>query len=107
MMYYPKQIPYILDKEFMDVPIFKYYDVHQMFQRISCASNEDIVAIKEKLVNRADKYTKQIEPEMNNIKKLKQITDDYLIAKDTSIKIVMLREFSKELGYILDKYKKI
>lgn len=97
----------ILDKEFMDVPIFKYYDVHQMFQRISCASNEDIVAIKEKLVNRADKYTKQIEPEMNNIKKLKQITDDYLIAKDTSIKIVMLREFSKELGYILDKYKKI
>ena len=41
------------DKECMNIPIFKYYDVYQMFQRISCASNEDIVIIKEKLVNRA------------------------------------------------------
>ena len=34
------------DKECMQVPIFRYYDVFQMFQRISCASNEDIVTIK-------------------------------------------------------------
>ena len=72
---------------------------------ISCASNDDIVTIKEKLVNRADKYEKEIEPEMENIRQLKQITDEYLVGKDTSIKIVMLKEFSKELGYILDKYK--
>ena len=93
------------DKECMNVPIFKYYDPYQMFQRISCASNEDIVLIKEKLVNRADKYTKQIEPEIKNIKQLKQIIDDYLNGKDPSIKIVMLKEFSKDLGYIIDKYK--
>ena len=93
------------DKECMDIPIFKYYDPYQMFQRISCASNEDIVLIKEKLVNRADKYTKQIEPEIKNIKQLKQIIDDYLNGKDPSIKIVMLKEFSKDLGYIIDKYK--
>ena len=43
------------DKEYMKVPIFKYYDVFQMFQRISCASNEDIVTIKEKLLDRAVK----------------------------------------------------
>lgn len=42
---------------------------------------------------------------MFNIKQLKQIIDDYLKGKDVSIKIVMLKEFSKELGYILDKYK--
>ncbi len=93
------------DKECMDIPIFKYYDPYQMFQRISCASNEDIVLIKEKLVNRADKYAKQIEPEIKNIKQLKQIIDDYLNGKDPSIKIVMLKEFSKDLGYIIDKYK--
>ena len=93
------------DKECMNIPIFKYYDVYQMFQRISCASNEDIVIIKEKLVNRAEKYTKEIEPEMKNIKLLKQVTDDYIKGKDTTIKIVMLKDFSKELGYILDKYK--
>ena len=93
------------DKECMKIPIFKYYDVFQLFQRISCASNEDIVLIKEKLINRANKYTKQIEPEMKNIKQLKQVLDNYLEEKDTTIKIVMLREFSKTLGYILDKYK--
>ena len=93
------------DRECMNIPIFKYYDPYQMFQRISCASNEDIVLIKEKLVNRADKYAKQIEPEIKNMKQLKQIIDDYLSGKDPSIKIVMLKEFSKDLGYIIDKYK--
>ena len=93
------------DKECKDIPIFKYYDPYQMFQRISCASNEDIVLIKEKLTNRANKYPKQIEPEIKNIKQLKQIVDDYLNGKDPSIKNVMLKEFSKSLGYIIDKYK--
>ena len=99
-MFYEK-----FDRECMNIPIFKYYDPYQMFQRISCASNEDIVLIKEKLVNRADKYAKQIEQEIKNIKQLKQIIDDYLSEKDPSIKIVMLKEFSKDLGYIIDKYK--
>lgn len=93
------------EKECMTVPIFKYYDVYQMFQRISCASNEDVVTIRELLRKRVDKYQKEIEPEMKNIKQLKQVIDDYIKGKDTSIKIVMLDEFSKDLGYILDKYK--
>lgn len=93
------------DKECMDVPIFKYYDVYQMFQRISCASNEDIVTIKEKLSYRAKKYTKEIEPEIRYIKQLKFVIDDYIKGKDTSIKIVMLKDFSKELGSIIDLYK--
>ena len=49
------------DKQCMDIPIFKYADPYQVFQRISCASNEDIVLIKEKLVDRAERYTKQID----------------------------------------------
>ena len=93
------------DKECMDIPIFKYYDTFQLFQRISCASNEDIVLIKEKLLDRANKYTKQIEPEMKNIKQLKQVIDDYLKGKEPTIKIVMLKDFSKSLDIILSKYK--
>ena len=93
------------DKQCMQMPIFKYYDLYQLFQRISCASNEDIVLIKEKLIDRVERYQEKIEPEMRNIKLLKQIMDDYLKDKGTTIKIVMLREFSKDLGYILGKYK--
>ena len=40
-------------KECNTVPIFKYYDPFQMFQRLSCASNEDIVSIREVLAERA------------------------------------------------------
>ena len=93
------------DKECMNIPIFKYYDVFQMFQRISCASNEDIVTIKEILQNRAVLYKKEIEPEMPNIASLKQVIDDYISGKNTSIKIVMLKDFSNDLGKILEKYE--
>ncbi len=93
------------DKECMNIPIFKYYDVYQFFQRISCASNEDIVSIKEKLLNRASLYMKEIEPEIKNIKQLKQVIDDYTKGKDNTIKIVMLREFAKDLDTIIGKYE--
>ena len=95
----------MFDKECMTVPIFKYQDPYQVFQRISCASNEDIVIIKEKLINRANKYTKEIEPEIENIKQLKQIIDNYTEGKEITIKIVMLKEFSKDLEYIVSKCK--
>ena len=42
---------------------------------------------------------------MKNIKQLKQLIDDYLKGKEITIKIVMLKEFSESLGYILSKYK--
>lgn len=93
------------DKECMNMPIFKYYDPFQMFQRISCASNEDIVTIKEKLLNREELYHDKIEPEIKNIKQLKQIMDDYTSSKDNSIKVVMLKDFSNALGIIIEKYE--
>ena len=57
------------------------------------------------MVNRVEKNKEAIEPEMKNIKQFKRIIDDYVKEKETTIKIVMLKDFSKELGYILDKYK--
>ena len=93
------------DKECMDIPIFKYYDVYQMFQRISCASNEDIVTIKEVLLNRAEQYKSELEPETKNLTQLKQVIEDYIKGKDTSIKMVMLREFASDLGIVLEKYQ--
>lgn len=105
--YMPMKMELFYDKfakECMKVPIFKYYDVFQMFQRISCASNEDIVTIKEMLEERAKKYTKQIEPEIKNMRRLKQVIDDYIDGKETTIKIVMLEDFSKGLENILKLY---
>ncbi len=92
------------DKECMDIPIFKYYDVFQLFQRISCASNEDIVIIKEKMLNRAIKNAKKLQPEIKNLEQLKQVLDNYLNGKETTIKMVMLRDFTKNLGYIIEQY---
>ena len=94
------------DKECMDVPIFKYSDPYSIFQRLSCASNEDIVIIKEKLVSRANKNKSVIVEEQENMHKLKQIIDDYVADKPITIKIVVLQEFSKAIDFILDIAKK-
>ena len=93
------------DKECMDVPIFKYYDPFQTFQRISCATNEDIVLIKEKLVKRAETYKNNLSIEVENLKKLKKTMDDYVKNKQSNLKIVVLKEFSKELENIINMEK--
>ena len=93
------------DKECMQVPIFKYYDVFQMFQRISCASNEDIVTIKEKLMDRAKRFGEQLQDELPNLKKLKQVMDDYIDGKQPTIKLVILKDFADELGNVIKEYK--
>lgn len=93
------------DKECMKIPIFKYYDVFQMFQRISCASNEDIVTIKEKLLDRAKEYGGFLQDELPNLKKLKQIMDDYIDGKEPTIKLVILQDFADELGNVIKEYK--
>ena len=92
-------------EKYMEIPIFKYYDAYQVFQRISCANNEDIVSIRECLMKRAKKYTKELQPEIENLTKLKNIIDTYLAGKDIGIKIVMLQEFSNDLDTILKIYK--
>lgn len=93
------------DKECMQVPIFRYYDVFQMFQRISCASNEDIVTIKEKLLDRAKRYGEYLQDELPNLKKLKQVMDDYIDGKEPTIKLVILQDFADELGNVIKEYK--
>lgn len=93
------------DKECRNVPIFKYYDPFQVFQRLSCASNEDIVTIKEMLAKRGKVYRKELEPEIPNIMKLRQIMSDYVDGKKTLIKVVMIEEFKKELDNIIFRYQ--
>ena len=93
------------DNECMEFPIFKYYDAYRMFQRITCASNEDIVRIKEILIDRAKKNSDKLKEEYNFMKQLKKALEDYCRGKDTNIKIVMLKEFYRDLGIVIDLYK--
>ena len=90
--------------EFMDKPILNHYDPYQMFQRVTCASNEDIVLIKEMLIDRAVKHKDELKPEAKFIFKLKRVLDDYCKGKDINIKIVMLKEFAKDLDEIINLY---
>ena len=90
--------------ECMDKPILNYYDTNQMLQRITCASNEDIVKIKEMLIDRARKNTKELEPELPFIMSLKNVMLDYCKDKEISIKTVMLKEFANDLDLIIELY---
>ena len=92
------------EAECMEKAILNYYDPYKMFQRIMCASNEDIVLIKEMLVDRARKNEEVMRPELAFIIKLKKVIDNYYQARDVSIKMVMLKEFSNDLQTIIDLY---
>ena len=89
------------DKECMDIPIFKYFEPYQVFQRISCAPNEDIVIIKERMLKRAELYPEVVKKEIKNMKLLKQLIRDYLKGKETTIKYVILKRFAKDLNKII------
>lgn len=93
------------DNECMEFPIFKYYDAYRMFQRITCASNEDIVRIKEILIDRAKKYPAELNSEYKFMKQLKKVLEDYCKGKEINIKIVMLREFARDLGIVIELYQ--
>ena len=90
--------------EYIEKPILNYYDTYQIVQRISCASNEDIVKIKEMLIDRAKKNTRKLEPELQFIISLKQALEEYCKDKDISIKIVMLKEFANDMQTIINLY---
>ena len=91
--------------EYSDKPILNYYDLNKMMQRITCASNEDIMKIKEMLIDRAKKHTDELAPELKFIISLKSALEIYCKGKDNSIKNVMLREFALDLGNIISLYE--
>ena len=90
------------DKECMDIPIFKYTDPYQIFQRLSCASNEDVVIIKEKLMTRINKNPDLLLEEKSKMNKLKQIINDYITDKPITIKTVVLSDFAKAIAKALE-----
>ena len=89
------------DKECMDIPIFKYFDPYQMLQRISCAANEDIVIIKERMLKRARQHPEIVKEELKNMASLKRMLVDYIKGKESTIKIVILKGFAKDLDKII------
>ena len=93
--------------ECMDEPLLNYYDTYQMVQRITCASNEDIVKIKEMLVDRAKKNKDALVAELPFIINLKKALEEYYKDKEISIKMVMIKEFATDLDSIINLYNDI
>ena len=91
------------DKECMEIPIFRYYEPRNVLQRLMYSSNEDLVTIKDKMIKRAELYSELLLEEKDNLIKLREVIREYIKDKTASIKIVMLKEFSNSLGYILKK----
>ena len=91
------------DKECMEIPIFRYYEPRNVLQRLMYSSNEDLVTIKDKMIKRAELYSELLLEEKDNLIKLREVIREYIKDKTASIKIVMLKEFSNSLGYIIKK----
>ena len=57
--------------------------------------------IKEKLLDRAKRYGEYLQDELPNLKKLKQVMDDYIDGKEPTIKLVILQDFADDLGNVI------
>ena len=93
------------DSECMNIPIFKYQEPRIVFQRLLYSSNEDLIIIKDKLIKRAKTYKDKLMPEKENMKKLKDIINEYLKDKSISIKTVMLEKFANGIEEIIKIYE--
>ena len=105
--YIPMKMEVFYDRfanECMDKPLLNHYDPYQMFQRITCASNEDIMLIKEMLIDRVLKHKDELRDEVRFIVGLKNVLEDYCKGKDINIKNVLLKEFANDLNRIIDLY---
>ena len=91
-------------KQCMEKPVLNHYDAYQMFQRVTCASNEDIVIIKEMLVDRAKKHSEILKPELEFMVNLKRVLEEYCRGKEVGIKLVMLQEFANDINTIIELY---
>ncbi len=94
----------MFEKECMDIPIFKYYEPLQMFQRITNASNEDIITIGDKLVERARKSKKILYVEKEFMEKLIRLLKTSIANKKNKIKTVMIESFIQRIEEIVKMY---
>ena len=60
----------------------------------------------QKMLTRAENFSSEIKPELENIIRFKKIIDEYVYGKPKGIKIVMLEDLSKDLEYVLEKMQK-
>ena len=95
----------LFEKECMDIPIFKYYEPLQMFQRITNASNEDIITIGDKLVERARKSKKTLYVEKEFMEKLIRLLKTSIANKKNKIKTVMIESFIQRIEEIVKMYE--
>ena len=57
---------------------------------------------KEKIIKRLSENKEVAEEELENLTRLKRIIDEYIEGKVTTIKVVLLKEFAKELGEAIE-----
>ena len=97
----------LFEKECMDIPIFKYYEPLQMFQRITNASNEDIITIGDKLIERAIKNKEILYCENEFMEKLVILLNTSIANKKNKIKTVMIESFIQRINEIIGINKKM
>ena len=86
----------------LDIPIFKYYNMNTLFERILLLENEDIVLVKDVFMSRLMNQT-NLSTEERNIRLLKQIIEEYIRGKVPTIKVILSQDFIKMLDLVLAK----
>ena len=69
--------------------------------------NIGFCSVKEILIDRAKKHRRELEVELPYIVDLKEALDQYCKGRSVSIKIVLIKEFARDLENIIEMYKNL
>ena len=90
--------------EYSEIPIFCFYNPEKLFKKINDTKVENIVIIKEMLLNRVKKCNKILEEEITFMKNLVETINEYCNGQSNTIKNIVLKEFANELERYLSIY---
>lgn len=90
-----------IDRNFFLVPIFYYYDIHKLFNKIKLMNNGKLVDLRNFIDYRYKHYGSQLKEDYSNLNLLRKLIEEYTADKGSSLSASIMKELGKTLNRIL------
>jgi len=92
-----------IDKHFFSIPIFSFYDMNKLFDKIKLLSNGELVTLKNLIEYRDKQIYQGSEKELDSFNQLEKLIEKYTVDKPKSLSISIMIGLKNTLNKILLK----
>ena len=90
-----------VDENFYDVPIFFFYDMNKLFNKVKLMNNGKLVDLRNFIGYRYKHYGQLLKRDLNNLNMFKKLIEEYTADKASSLSISIMKELGGTLNKIL------